>query len=100
MVDSTAQGKEPLTAKSLWKHILWPMLLGALLAILFFHYVPNMMGLLWDDTGFKDAGDLAMQKTIEPFKALMTGESEDVGILGWPLLGAIIGYYVFKIARH
>ncbi|MBI1275923.1 hypothetical protein GC177_08125 [bacterium] len=99
MSDSTLRDKEPVSLKSTFRNVVFPMLLGACITVFFFHFVPDMIAVLWKDVSFKDAFEKCWDKTYTGYRDLLNGRSDHYGLLGWPILGAIIMLYINKISK-
>jgi uncharacterized membrane protein YeaQ/YmgE (transglycosylase-associated protein family) len=99
MSDSTLRDKEPVSLKGTVRNLVFPAILGACVTVFFFHFVPDMMDVLWDDVSFKHAFSQAWGRTYSGYRDLLNGRSENYGLLGWPILGAVIMLYIFRISK-
>lgn len=79
-------------------NLLIPAVLGAFVAILFFQFVPEMISQLWDKKGWEEAFRDGFKAVATPYQAFFDPNAKKhFGLLGWPILGGIIGVYLGRL---
>ncbi len=96
MADSNYKKKAARSSEGFVNNVIFPAIIGAFITYSLFDVIPEMFAITYRGASFAQALPQAYQVTFDAFyAAVMAGGDKDA--LGWPLLGAVAGVFLFRL---
>jgi len=98
MADYSVRGSADKDSRGfMWNYII-PFIVGGLITLFFFEFVPHMIALAHKDVPWGVAFPKGLEQTYMPFVHFFTApEPPSPVIFAWPILGGVIGIYVNRL---
>jgi hypothetical protein len=98
MADYTLRKNAMFSARGIARNILLPAVIGVIVTMFFFQYVPTLMGLLYDKQVWGKAFARGFWQVIELYQGVFEGTKDaNIGMFAWPILGAVGGVYLNRL---